>query len=84
VLLTTWLQSSPARNLPEIHKYYWINKCRFDKDFKEALYITDSRNFTNPEDILSDFKIQKPIDTIPVIREKNTVKNVFIYLIKKD
>jgi len=71
-------------NLPEIHKYYWINKCRFDKDFKEALYITDSRNFTNPEDILSDFKIQKPIDTIPVIREKNTVKNVFIYLIKKD
>lgn len=71
-------------DLQEIHKYYWIHKSRFDKDFKEALYITDSRNFMNPKEILADFNIQKPVYNIPIIREKDTVKYVFIYLIKKD
>ena len=71
-------------DLSEIHKYYWINTSRFDKDFKEALYITDSRNFINPKEILADFSLQKTIDTIPIIRGKDTVKYVFIYLIKKD
>lgn len=70
--------------LPAIHKYYWINKQQPVLKNKEVLFITDSRNFKNPEEIFKQYDEFQLLKTIVITRNKKAVKNVFIYLLKKD
>ncbi|APZ46733.1 hypothetical protein BW723_10755 [Polaribacter reichenbachii] len=71
-------------DLPAIHKYYWINKKQPPLKNKEVLYITDSRNFKNPEEIFNQYDEFQLVKTISITRNKKVVKNVFIYLLMKD
>ncbi|MCG1036278.1 ArnT family glycosyltransferase [Polaribacter sargassicola] len=71
--------------LPKIHKYFWINKKNPPLINNEVLYITDSRNYKNPKEIYDDKYNQfNLIETIPIFRNKETVKNVFIFRLIKD
>ncbi|PQJ72333.1 ArnT family glycosyltransferase [Polaribacter butkevichii] len=71
--------------LTKIHKYYWINSQNRALTNHKVLYITDSRNFRNPAKVYSKKYNQfKLIETIPILRNKETVKYVFIYLLIRD
>ncbi|AUC86581.1 hypothetical protein CW731_15405 [Polaribacter sp. ALD11] len=70
--------------LSKIHKYYWINKENPKLNNKEVLYITDSRNYRDPKEVYSKlFNEFNLIETIPIIRNKKTVKYIFIYQLIK-
>ncbi|WP_405565851.1 ArnT family glycosyltransferase [Polaribacter sp. Asnod6-C07] len=69
--------------LPAIHKYYWINKEHPKLNDQKVLYITDSRNYKNPEEIFTQFDEFQLIKTIEITRNKKVVKNVFIYVMLK-
>ncbi len=69
--------------LPAIHKYYWINKKHPKLNDQKVLYISDSRNYKNPEEIFTQFDEFQLIETIEIIRNKKAVKNVFIYVMLK-
>ena len=71
-------------DLSAIHKYYWINKQQPILKNKEVLFITDSRNYKNPEEIFNENDDFQLLKTIAITRNKKAVKNVFIYLLIKD
>ncbi|WP_405605971.1 ArnT family glycosyltransferase [Polaribacter sp. Asnod1-A03] len=71
--------------LHKIHKYYWIHKENADVNLNEVLYITDSRNYRKPAEVYGNrFNQFNLIATIPIDRNKETVKYVFIYQLIKD
>lgn len=69
-------------SLNDIHKYYWINKVNPPFQ-KEALYITDSRNFKDPNQLYSQEYSAKLLGAIPIYRGKDLVKYVFLYKLSK-
>lgn len=72
-------------DLQQLHKYFWINKELPKLNDKKVLYITYSRNYKQPKEA---FKKDNYKDTLlailPVLRNKKTVKNVFLYQLTKD
>lgn len=72
--------------LPNIHKYYWINKIYPDiANEKEFLYLTDSRNFRDPQMVYTHtYKRYELLQTFPVVRNDQVVKYVFLYKLGKD
>ena len=65
--------------LDRIHKYYWINK-ENPKLGKEALYITDGRNFKDPKDLYGDkYQNISMIKAVPIKRRGVVVKYLFLY-----
>lgn len=66
-------------SLKDIHKYYWINKQQ-PALTSSVLYITDSRNFEDPKKIYgAQYRQQKLLKRISIIRSKKVVKYLFIY-----
>lgn len=71
-------------SLTDIHKYYWINKT-LPALQKDALYITDSRNFQAPEKLYNtEYKTITQIERIPIQRGNTIVKYVFLYQLSKN
>lgn len=71
-------------SLTDIHKYYWINET-LKKLKNEVLYITNSRNFEDPNLIYNnDYKSIIKLATIPVKRGNTIVKYVFLYKLVKN
>ncbi|AUC14596.1 hypothetical protein BTO06_05345 [Tenacibaculum sp. SZ-18] len=70
-------------NLNEIHKYYWINQT-YSELGDEVLYITDSRNFKNPETLFEhSYSKINLLRTLPIERSGVVVKYVFLYKLSK-
>lgn len=72
--------------IDEIRNYVFVNKERVRPALiKEAYYISPSREYKSPAEIseVKFFKSIEPVDTIRVIRNGETVENVFVYIIKK-
>jgi len=65
--------------IEKIHKYYWINKIRQPDMNSRVFYITDSRNYHDPEYFSGFFSQVIPMDTLSIERNKKTVKYVYIY-----
>lgn len=65
--------------LGDIHKYYWINRTRQINPGDKIYYITSSQQFTDPDELIVKFSRIIPRDTIRIIRNRRTVKNLFIY-----
>lgn len=69
--------------LSDIHKYYWINKQK-KHSLDSVLYITDSRNYKDPEVIYSnEYKKIDLLAVFPVKRGGYTVKNFFLYVLMR-
>ncbi len=69
--------------LNEIHKYYWINKQQ-SSSLAKALFITDSRNYIDPNEIYKNkYSIINRVEEIPIVRSGKVVKYVFLYLLEK-
>ena len=66
-------------NLDKIHKYFWINRKRQIKESDKVFFITDSRNYRNPEVINNWFNVMTPLDTLAITRGNKPVKYIFIY-----
>jgi hypothetical protein len=66
-------------NLGEAHKYHWINQTRKINKGDIIYYITSSQQFNDPEELIDKFTKIIPVDTIRIIRNRKTVKNLFIY-----
>jgi hypothetical protein len=66
-------------DIGEAHKYYWINQTRKINPGDKVYYITSSQQFNDPETLTEKFSKIIPKDTIRVIRNRKTVKNLFIY-----
>jgi 4-amino-4-deoxy-L-arabinose transferase-like glycosyltransferase len=71
-------------NLDRIHVYHWINqKQRAIEKGEDFWYMTTSRDFKDPIVLFGDdFGKIVAFDTIPVERNNQVVKKVFIYLLK--
>jgi len=71
-------------SLDRIHVYHWINqKQRPIEEGEDFWYMTTSRDFKDPVSLFGeDFGKIVAYDTIPVERNNQVVKNVFIYLVK--
>ncbi|WP_438973013.1 ArnT family glycosyltransferase [Polaribacter sp.] len=71
--------------LPQLHKYYWVNKELPKLNHKKVFYITDSRNYKDPRELFKSDNYQDSlIITIPILRNKKTVKNIFFYQLSKN
>ena len=72
--------------LTNIHKYYWINKeLPPIENYKEHLYITDSRNYRHPKEVyVNGYKEYELLSEFPINRAGQIVKYVFLYRLKKD
>jgi len=72
-------------DLPNIHKYYWINSLRPSiKNQKEFLYITDGRNYREPRGIYkNDYDEYDLLQAFPIIRNEKVVKYIFVYKLTK-
>lgn len=66
-------------SIERIHKYYWINKCRDISKTDRIFYITDSRNYHDPEEFNAYFTRIIPEDTLTISRNHKIVKNIYIY-----
>jgi hypothetical protein len=62
-----------------IHKYYWINKTRIINHTDRVFYITDSRNYHDPESYKDRFNEIIPRDTLTIKRNNKTVRYLYIY-----
>lgn len=71
-------------SLDYIHKYHWINKKYFAlKQGDNAFYLTNSRYFKEPADVLAtNFQTFQCIDTIEIHRDAEVVNYLFVYLCK--
>lgn len=71
-------------NLERIHVYHWINQKQRPTEAGEDFWcMTTSRDYKDPKLLFGDdFGLIEAYDTIPVKRNGETVKNVFIYLLK--
>jgi hypothetical protein len=65
--------------IERIHKYYWINKTRVLKQNDRIFYVTDSRNFHDPEAFASCFSKIVHTGTLPIERNNRIVKYIYIY-----
>ena len=74
-----------AGNLNDIRNYLYVNRNRGNiKSVESAYYITPSRDYKNPEELFgSSYSKIVPLDTIRVTRQKDTVENVFIYILNR-
>lgn len=71
-------------SLNDIHKYYWINS-NHPEVTSEVLYITDSRNFKAPSELFAKkYHTFNLIKTIPIERNREVVKYVFLYKLSKE
>ncbi len=70
--------------LSDIHKYAWINEDRGGFIMgMDAYYLTDSREFREPSEILYEhFTEIIPGDTIEIYRGNKIAKRVFLYRLK--
>ncbi len=78
------IKSYGIGHLSRIHKYAWINNEQggFAKGM-DAYYLTDSREYNEPEDSYYDyFEEVIPSDTIQIFRGDRIVKRVFVYRLK--
>ncbi len=66
-------------SLEKIHKYFWINQTRKLKNTDRVFYITDSRNYQEPEKFTNCFAEIIPEDTISIYRSNKIVKYILIY-----
>jgi hypothetical protein len=67
----------------DLHKFFGYQSFA-ESVYKEAIYITDSKNYKNPKEIYGAvFSEVYLIEKIPVKRSGRIVKNVFIYHVKK-
>jgi hypothetical protein len=66
-------------NIEAIHKYYWINKTRNITSDDRIYFISSSQHYYDPEGFSNLFSGIIPKDTIPIIRNGVTVKNLFIF-----
>lgn len=68
-------------SLDLIHKYHWINKENFAlKQGDDAIYLSNSRYFKHPGDVLSaQFANFQCIDTISITRDAEIVNNFFVF-----
>ncbi|MFZ4463234.1 MAG: ArnT family glycosyltransferase [Bacteroidales bacterium] len=71
-------------NLDRIHIYHWINQKQKPIEVGEDFwYMTTSRDFKDPITLFgNDFNNIVSYDTIPIERNGEIVKNVFVYLLK--
>lgn len=70
--------------LKNLHKYAWIRRYRPGLyPMANAYFITDSRNFTDPNNLYSNYftSIEPPV-IIPGYKQKKHVRNFFIYRLK--
>ena len=69
-----------AGNLNDIRNYRYVNRNRGNLiSVESAYYITPSRDYKNPEELLgTSYSKIIPLDTIRVTRRSDTVENVFI------
>ena len=65
--------------LEQMHKYFWINKTRKINSGDKVFYITSSQYFNEPEKLACNLGRIIPRDTLQIIRNGKTVKNLFIY-----
>jgi hypothetical protein len=74
-----------AGNLNDIRNYRYVNRNRGNLiSVESAYYITPSRDYKNPEELLgTSYSKIIPLDTIRVIRRQDTVENVFIYILSR-
>jgi hypothetical protein len=68
-----------AGSIERIHKYFWINQKRENSLPGRIFYITDSRNYTSPEEFTGYFNDIVPKDTLQITRGKKVVKLLYIY-----
>lgn len=73
-----------AGSLERIHKYAWINQSRGGfKLGSDAWYLTSSRDFTNPQELLgSNYQTIELTDTLPIIRNEDTVMFYYAFKLK--
>lgn len=71
----------PAK-LESAHKYFWIDMKRHLLPGDKIYYITTSQQFFSPEIFKSVFPEIIPRDTLHIMRNGHTVKNLFIYEMK--
>ena len=78
------LKSLGMGELSNIHKYAWTNKSRGGfKIGMDAYYITDSRQYDNPDDIFYEyFESIIPADTISIYRNGKIAKRAFVFRMK--
>ncbi|WP_139959521.1 ArnT family glycosyltransferase [Flavicella sediminum] len=70
-------------SLTDIHKYYWWNE-KLGRKPKAALYITDSRNYTDPNKIYDrDYAKIQLLQILPIERNGQLVKNVFVFRLQE-
>ncbi len=78
------LASYGIGNLSDLHKYAWINN--ENEGFKigmDAYYLTDSREYDEPDSIFYKyFEKVIPGDTIQIYRGSKVAKRVFVYRMK--
>jgi len=70
--------------MKDMHKYYWINQTMppLTSD-QNAIYITHSRNFKDPEITMSAyFNDSRLLREFPVLRSGKTVEYGYIYLLQ--
>ncbi|TYP97001.1 dolichyl-phosphate-mannose-protein mannosyltransferase [Tenacibaculum adriaticum] len=71
-------------SLKDTHKYYWVNQ-EHPPLQKKVLYITDSRNYKNPQKLYGEeYNTIDYIETIPIERNREIVKYVFVYRLSKE
>ena len=70
--------------LEHIHKYAWINNLQGGFTIgMDAYYITDSREYHNPDSIFYDyFEKVIPADTIQIYRNGKIAKRAFVFRMK--
>ena len=67
--------------LNRIHHFKWINQYRggFEKH-REAWYVVPGRDYKNPEALCPErFPLVEPCDTIPILRNQDTVMFFLVY-----
>lgn len=70
--------------LKQLHKYAWINRERPNLyPMADAYYITNSRDFKDPNELLSKyFSIIEEPSVIPLFKGNRHVQNFFIYRLR--
>lgn len=78
------LKSFGIGPLGKIHKYAWINSIEGGFTMgSDAYYLTDSRDFSPPDSLLSSYFEQVILsDTIQISRGGKIAKRVFVYRLK--
>ena len=66
-------------SLEQTHKYFWINKRRKINRGDKIYFIDSSQYYTDPEWLAGKFGRIVPRDTISIIRNGKTVKNLFVF-----